>query len=187
MSDILHEAEALADGMADCPDFSDEQQMNRRLVSEDKRLREDRRELLSDNVLTDELAAKDSLNNDLMVNCNQLRDRCWKVESELSRWRQIAIEERFNYLDLCDAQYYPNGDRPDYRAQAAKELQLEATNDAEYLIRLEREFLSLKEKDIRENGPFFHTATITGQTTPFDLKKRTEMAQAALSKIREGN
>jgi chromosome segregation ATPase len=33
------------------------------------------------------LAAKDSLNNDLMANCNQLRDRCWKAEAEVDRLR----------------------------------------------------------------------------------------------------
>lgn len=34
------------------------------------------------------LAAKDDLNNDLMANCNQLRNGCWKAESELARFQK---------------------------------------------------------------------------------------------------
>jgi hypothetical protein len=44
--------------------------------------------------LQEQLAAKDSLNSDLMANCNQLRDRCWMAESELAGWQKIAIDER---------------------------------------------------------------------------------------------
>jgi len=102
----------------------------RELVAEVKRIRADndraeRAHESLDAIRRNQLAAKDSLNNDLMANCNQLRDRCWKAESEverlleedkmndlqihnmdlqlidkdieLTRWKEIAIDERAKY------------------------------------------------------------------------------------------
>jgi isopentenyldiphosphate isomerase len=209
--------------------------------------------------IKEQLAANDAINNDLMTNCNQLRDRCWKAESEvkhlreqlaevreeqenenkksfdvfifqkeqlvakdieLARWQEIAIEERAKSLviypdtwdDLYEVIRHPktNAHSKDYyREQAAKELgiQISQENDGdnltiaymlggkkaderlnvllEYVKRLEAEFLELKEDQIRDHGPFYHVATITGQKMSFDLEKQREMAQAALVKIRE--
>jgi len=53
--------------------------------------------------LQEQLTAKDALNNDLMANFNQLRDRCWKAESELARWQQMyqAICADTNHKRRC--------------------------------------------------------------------------------------
>lgn len=48
-----------------------------------------------------------------------------KQSNQNQKLEAMWIEARFNYLDLCDPAYYPDGDRPDYRKQAALELALE--------------------------------------------------------------
>jgi len=91
---------------------------------------------------------------DLMANCNQLRDRCWKAEGELARWREIAIEERAKQMDgpcdfrtkyewcdimraSCDGfphmwECCPNKDH--WRSEAAKELNLQLSEDDDLTI-----------------------------------------------------
>jgi hypothetical protein len=63
------------------------------------------------------------------------RDRCWKAESELARWRAIAINERARCklyqstdadLSSSELQEAWFASAAKYREQAAKELQLEA-------------------------------------------------------------
>jgi hypothetical protein len=117
-----------------------------------------------------QLATKDALNNDLMANCNQLRDRCWKAEGELARWQQLAIDlKAVSYFvnsksreQVFDLQ--PKEIRDKYRDRAAKELDLQVTQEAGYVERLERLALSM----CLEAG--------WGQ----------EEFEAALAKIREG-
>ena len=61
----------------------------------DRFVLENNQEIIEDVLgLQREIAAKDTLNNDLMANCNQLRDRCWKAEGEIAKWQKIAIDER---------------------------------------------------------------------------------------------
>ncbi|MCK9568922.1 hypothetical protein M0R72_08275 [Candidatus Pacearchaeota archaeon] len=131
-----------------------------------------------DAIISDELArrkALGALNEDLMANCNQLRDRCWKAESELARWQQIAIDERAakiqeaNSGDFVDAQgnyIFQVMDIEKCRELAARELNLQVTQKAGYVERLEKEYLEIYKwinPDISE-----------------------ERARAALTKIREG-
>jgi hypothetical protein len=139
----------------------------------------------------EQLAAKDALNNDLMANCNQLRDRCWKAESKLARWQKIAIKERSwlllletDILDLPLRENYAN-QTDKYHDRATKELNLQVTRESSYIDRLEAAFLdmwkislNLQESDL----------TIEQQT---DLNKKVNdliqnHARAALTKIREG-
>ena len=143
--------------------------------------------------LMKEIAAKDALNNDLMANCNQLRDRCWKAEGELDRWQKITIEERAKHIksyckyddmglkcDIsskggwCDACTQPSK----IKAQAAKELNLQVTIEAGYVDRLEKEFLDVY--PYAEIGWSMH-----GYPIEFSEEER-QTAQAALEKIRGG-
>ena len=57
------------------------------------------------------------------------RENAARWESEAAKWRQIAIDERFQRLDDEDSQFYPDGDGPDYREQAARELESEIGGD----------------------------------------------------------
>jgi Mg2+ and Co2+ transporter CorA len=117
-----------------------------------------------------QLTAKDAEINDLMANCNQLRDRCWKAEGELVRWQKIAIDlKAVSYFvnfksreQVFDLQ--PKEIQDKYRDRAAEELNLQVTQEAEYVERLERLALSM----CLEAG--------WGQ----------EEFEAALTKIREG-
>jgi hypothetical protein len=131
-----------------------------------------------------QLATKDALNNDLMANCNQLRDRCWKAESKLARWQKIAIEERAKRIEAyckydgvglkcdisskggwCDTCTQPSK----IRARAAKELNLQATHEAGYVERLEIAFV----EEITQ------ALELMGADNP------RQIAQDALDKIRE--
>ncbi|MDD3906422.1 MAG: hypothetical protein PHS46_07890 [Candidatus Omnitrophica bacterium] len=136
-------------------------------------------------------------NDDLMANCNQLRDRCWKAEGELARWQQIAIEERAkcnwykSTLDDLEISYIPwdsiatggcNIPLADYwqeyREQAAQELQLEAAKEAGYVDRLEAAYIDAKSRLIAG-------CDCDGYQIEVEECDREE-AQAALVKIREG-
>lgn len=196
MSDLLHEAEKLDHkikrGFVDNIDQNEINLCFGLLVAEIQRLRvldcvaeknmARRDEDISN--LVRELAVKDALNNDLMANCNQLRDRCWKAEGELARWQKIAINERAKQMNgpceyrtryewcdkleaSCDGFPHMFGGCPikeTWRSMAAKELQLEATNEASYLARLEESFL--------EMYPLYTGAT-------------DDQTRAALAKIRD--
>jgi DNA repair exonuclease SbcCD ATPase subunit len=129
-------------------------------------------------------------NKDLMANCNQLRDRCWKAEGELARWQKNAIEEKAKQMsgpcdfrteyEWCDSRQAscdgfphmweccPNQDH--WLSIAAKELNLQVTQEAEYAERLSDAFLKLYEM----------------QLPTMDPETRKRHAQAALAKIREG-
>jgi len=104
--------------------------------------------------------------DDLLANCNQLRERCWKTESELARWQQIAIDERARIIldaedkferakihhcpntsescqDDCDLSWCPSAEfwrsvATKELGQAAKELDLE--QEASYVKRLEEKY-----------------------------------------------
>lgn len=118
------------------------------------------------------LAAKDALNNDLMSNCNQLRDRCWKAEGELARWQKIAIDElaRSMYNEAMIGREYdlPNGING-FKEQASKELNLQVIRESEYVERLEIAFV----EEITQ------ALELIGADSP------QQTAQAALAKIHE--
>jgi hypothetical protein len=137
--------------------------------------------------LMKEIAAKDALNDDLMANCNQLRNRCWKAEGELARWQKIAVEERAakiqeaNSGDFADARgnhMFQVLDLGTCREMAAKELNLRVTQETAYVERLEKEFLDIY--PYAEIGWSMH-----GYPIEFSEEER-QTAQAALIKIREG-
>lgn len=71
------------------------------LVAECERLRADNNDLVANRDATeayiDEMKA---LRDDLVKNCNHLRNRAQKAESELARWQKIAIDERAGKLIL---------------------------------------------------------------------------------------
>jgi hypothetical protein len=105
--------------------------------------------------LVEEIKQCKSLNNGLMANCNQLRDRCWKAEGELSKWQQIAIDERAQIIQYHRGILHPL-DRPsnfwesmpkdeyaECRDLAAKEIGLQVEQESEYVERLERLALSM--------------------------------------------
>jgi hypothetical protein len=128
--------------------------------------------------------------DDLLANCSQLRERCWKAENELFRWQQIAIEERVNWLyaiestggydmmkvaDLCDKEVASSK-----RSQAARELNLQVTREAGYVEQLEKDFI-------------FYARSYEYLRNPDTWKPHQERyeaaeqkAQTALTKIREG-
>jgi len=157
MSDISQEAEEMMkrpNGYA--PSLIT--QITGGLVAEIKRLQEELASLSDASM--EQLAAKDSLNSDLMANCNQLRDRCWKLENELARWRQIATVElcktiAFAPSDALKSEYMQ------YAKLAAKELNLQSEHEMGYTERLERAYIA-------------------------DSMQSEELARAALNKIREG-
>lgn len=62
-------------------------------------------------------------NKDLMANCNQLRDRCWKAERELATTRAALIKERNRYLVDFIHEYDDIQDcEPEAKEQLAREL-----------------------------------------------------------------
>jgi hypothetical protein len=156
--------------------------MNRQLVTKDNRiqqLRETLENLRQYGIDRDaEIAVKDSLNNDLIANCNQLRNRCWKAESELARWRQIAIDLKAKEIQEANSGDFVNA-RGDHifrvmdlgkcREQAAKELDLQVTQEAGYVERLEKDYSNL-------------WRMCYGDPKQDDATR----IQAALTKIREG-
>jgi hypothetical protein len=101
--------------------------------------------------------------------------------TELARCQQIAIEERAKILsdpaawdDRYETIRHPktNIHSKDYfRERAAKELNLQLTQEAGYVERLEKEFLKVFE--LLEMGGMHR-------------EKCSQTAQAALAKIREG-
>jgi len=116
-----------------------------------------------------QLAAKDALNNDLMTNCNQLRDRCWKAEGELARWREIAIEERAKIIFQQKMQPWRNLSHWDslseedskisvggvdlpcpgkahWRSISANDLDIQISQEDAYLKRLENAYLAAESK-----------------------------------------
>jgi hypothetical protein len=121
MSDdlLIETAESLCESLQDGDDdYAEERQIIRDLIAEISRLQTQvenchaakNLHVRRSEKLQEQLAAKDALNNDLMANCNQLRDRCWKAESELARWQKIAIEATAMQLDDL-----PNADRCKHR------------------------------------------------------------------------
>ena len=161
------------------------------LVAEIKRLRS----TYYEKKFLEAVAAKDSLNTDLMANCNQLRDRCWKAESKLARWQQIAINElaRSMYNEaMIDREY----DLPDgingFKDQAAKELNLQVTREAGYVDRLEKDFLDqaaarIYYESISDISDYWSWHDYPEEPCQMRLKQRfRDRAQAALAAIREG-
>lgn len=140
-----------------------------------------------------------------------LRRQLAAKDIELVRWQKIAMDEKATNI-LHNAHQHENRysfTKTEALQQATEELNLQVTQPDDdnltiaymlggkkaderlqvlrkYTEQLEKEFLKLKEQDIHDNGPFYHTTTITGQHTPFDPEKIEQMAQAALAKIREG-
>ena len=114
---------------------------------------------------------------------------------ELARWQNIAIEAcALNkiYLNiiydpdidynLCEENYVEEivkSRTGAMKAQAAKELQLEATNEASYLIRLELAYTELKVCDEWDK-----TFGVGGAKEHIDRAR--DRAQSALAKIRAG-
>jgi len=178
MSDnlLIETAESLCESLQDGDDdYAEERQIIRDLIAEINRLRAQvenchaakNLHVRRSEKLQEQLAAKDSLNSDLMANCNQLRERCWKAESELDRWQKIAIEERSwlllletDILDLPLRENYANQTEK-YHDRATKELNLQVTQEAGYVERLESAYIT-------------------------DSMQSEELAQAALDRIREG-
>jgi len=128
--------------------------------------------------------------DDLLANCNQLRERCWKAESELARWEHIAIEAtaRGNYYK----DFHPTlredltwEHRPcekliaEHRKRAAEELGIQIGRGANYLKRLEKEFLDLKMNCV-------HVVHAGGLDEDEIIEYKRKTAQAALDKIRTG-
>jgi hypothetical protein len=102
MSDILQEAEALIEKHTTSGYIHrDATLLLPGLVEEIKRLRvlecaadanmTRRNEDVSS--LMKELAAKDALNDGLMANCNQHRNRCWKAEGKKPRTLHEAVSD----------------------------------------------------------------------------------------------
>lgn len=157
--------------------------------------------------LQEQLAAKDALNNDLMTNCNQLRDRCWKAESELARWQNIAIgakaEAIYNLYWQGVITEHPTqshqmpvycdlDDKTKYQADAAKELNLQVTREAGYVDRLKKKFLDhLAARIYYESIPYVsdYWSWHDYPEEPCQMKPKQwfrDPAHAALNKIREG-
>ncbi|MCK9566685.1 MAG: hypothetical protein M0Q43_11630, partial [Methanothrix sp.] len=135
------------------------------------------------------LATKDVLNNDLMANCNQLRDRCWKAEGELARWQKIAMDlkakeiQEANSGDFVDARgeyMFRIADIGKCREQAAKELNLRVTQEAGYVERLQEAFIIADANLLARQrfGEDWHNESC--------IKSAYEEARADLAKIREG-
>ncbi|MCK9458758.1 MAG: hypothetical protein M0R80_03900 [Proteobacteria bacterium] len=121
-----------------------------------------------------------------------------KMKARIAELEQVAIEERargnwyFDKIEKCKLAYTPwsvkaqpgNGtqinDRfvRDFRARAAKELQLEAAKEAGYVERLEAAYLVAEKRLIA-----FHYRCKRGENMQ-EVIDRT--AQAALDRIREG-
>ncbi len=120
--------------------------------------------------------------DDLMANCNQLRDRCWKAESELDRWQKIAIEATARAMwegRDGDITY------TDYEKQAARELNLQATHEAGYVKRLESAFLDMWKIQLNlEDSDLLPESW--GELNDEVNVLLQKQAQAALTKIREG-
>jgi hypothetical protein len=131
-------------------------------------------------------AARDSLINDLIANCNQLRDRCWKTEGDLAKWQEIAIEATAKAI-FCNEQWNIDTNSPmeedfwrdfeaestkaTHRERAAKELDLQISQEESYLKRLEDAYLEFVEGNVKDHWP---------------KRDPIKEAQAALAKIREG-
>ena len=133
-----------------------------------------------------QLAAKDALNTDLMANCNQLRDRCWKAEGELARWRKIAIDEKATLLSFAATISPPmpeelieffvkkaNENKDKKRSIAAKELNLQVMRESGYVGRLEAAYIQLEYDSLPSCPSYCRSA-------------RMDEAKAALAKILDG-
>jgi hypothetical protein len=104
--------------------------------------------------MSDDLNFSDTnMVDDLVANCNQLRDRCWKAEEQLTakdirtqqlretvenlrkfgaKWRAIAIKERAKVLAWERVEKYaPHW--TEMMEQAAKELDLQISQEDDYL------------------------------------------------------
>ena len=163
--------------------------------------------------LVEEIKQCKSLNNGLMANCNQLRDRCWKAEGELSKWQQIAIDERAQIIQYHRGILHPL-DRPsnfwesmpkdeyaECRDLAAKELGLQlddtgeeltiaymlGSKDANDRLKVLQEYVRRLEKeflDLKMNCCFVAHAGGISEEEIIEYKRKT--AQAALDEIRRG-
>jgi hypothetical protein len=112
---------------------------------------------------------------------------------ELARWQDIAMgakaEAIYNLYWQGVITEYPTQshqmplyrdleDKTEYKKEAAKELQLEATKEANYVARLEKAFI-----DLTMNCCFVVHAGGLCEEEIIEHKRKT--AQAALAKIRE--
>ena len=130
----------------------------------------------------------ESLNDDLLANCNQLRDRCWKAEGELDRWQKIAIDERAisNMLagGMATREDWNTGIvcKKDFREIATRELNLQVTREAGYVDRLEAAFLVAE----RDRAHHLNIGWRDEDEPEMTWDQATQEAQAALVKIRKG-
>jgi len=188
MSNALQDAEALYELLGKSENYVTVKDVLKGAIDEIKRLR----------VLEANMKRRDDDIDDLLANCNQLRERCWKTESELARWQQIAIDERARIIldaedkferakihhcpntsescqDDCDLSWCPSAEfwrsvATKELGQAAKELDLE--QEASYVTRLEEKILDFYECDATRRGCCRQVAQ--------------DQARAALVRIREG-
>jgi seryl-tRNA synthetase len=146
--------------------------------------------------LKEQLATENSLNNDLMANCNQLRDRCWKAESELDRWQKIAIDEKAALLSFAAMISPPMPDeliefymkkakenKDKKRSIAAKELDLQLLQPDDNLTIAY--MLGGKKADERREVLQGYVARLE-KAYLADSMQSEELARGALNKIREG-
>ena len=122
-----------------------------------------------------------------------------RLQEQLAKWKQTAIEDRTNLLMLKDAQKGTNllikklaivAKKDEYRLQAAKELDLEqeAEDDErlkvlqDYVKRLEAGYLE-SEKDRRKH---LSDGWRDPDAPELTWERAGQEAQAALAKIREG-
>jgi hypothetical protein len=158
--------------------------------------------------LMKELAVKDSHNNDPMANCNQLRNRCWKAEGELAKWREIAIEAKAEAIYSMEwrdtireypteshhmSMYRDYEDKSEYREQAVHELGIQISQEDSsedltiaYMLggkKADERLKVLLSYVERLEKEFIASETAFWQAMG-EVKEASSKAQAALAKIR---
>ena len=183
MSDILQAAAPLVNMDATGGNFAgrylDIARIVAGLVEEIKRLQEDN--AAKDDYLAQRLMTLNMHHNNLKAAMEQVK----KLDGELARWQEIAIDMRACLMypfNMPTWDHLPENDvsergshlvqrgRAFWREQAAKELQIEAAKSASYITHLEADYLSWVREYYRDLGE----------------DRAIAEAEAALAKIREG-
>ena len=189
MSDILQEAKELLEYFNNDKSYTREIAFIETAVAEIKHLREERYAILG-------VKTKEGLTASEWVLRTGLAERQLAAKDiELTRWQQIAIDERANQIAGIPVSHIKDRyKRNAYREQAAKELDDDLTiaymlgsqkaNERlkvlqGYVGRLEKEFL-----DLKTNSCF--VAHANGISEEEIVAYKQKIAQDALDKIREG-